>query len=196
MKLLAAACTIFALTALTACQSSTEPAEAAWTTLFDGTSLDGWTPVGNAMWNLADGAVTGSATEGNGYLVSRDSYGDFELQVEFWVDEPANSGVFIRCQDTSAITADNAYEVNVYDTRPDPTYRTGSIVNVAPPAVSVNAGGQWNTFEIMAQGPHLVVTLNGMKTVDTMDSKHAMGPIALQYGAGVVKFRSVKIRTL
>ena len=196
MKLLAAASTIFAMTALTACQSSTETAEAAWTTLFDGTSLDGWTPVGNAMWDLADGAVSGSATEGNGYLVSRDSYGDFELQVEFWVDEPANSGVFLRCQDTSAITADNAYEVNIYDTRPDPAYRTGSIVNVAEPAVSINAGGQWNTFDILAQGPHLVVKLNGTQTVDTMDSKHAMGPIALQYGAGVVKFRSVKIRTL
>ena len=32
------------------------------------------------------------------------------------------------------------------------------------------AGGKWNTYEITAQGPHLVVVLNGQKTVDVQDS--------------------------
>ena len=58
------------------------------------------------------------------------------------------------------------------------------------------AAGKWNAFEITAQGPHLVVVLNGQKTVDAQDSKHAGGPIALQYGSGVVKFRKVQIKPL
>ena len=44
------------------------------------------------------------------------------------------------------------------------------------------AGGKWNTYEITAQGPHLVVVLNGVKTVDVQDSKHAKGVIALAGG--------------
>jgi len=58
------------------------------------------------------------------------------------------------------------------------------------------AGGRWNVLEIVAQGSHLVVILNGQKTVDIQDGKHAAGPLALQYGQGVVKFRKVQIRKL
>ena len=165
-----------------------------WSTLFDGSSLDQFNPIGNANWKLASGAV--EATSGTGFLVSKASYKDFEMQVEFWVDEPANSGVFLRCSDPKAVSANNAYEVNIFDTRPDPKYATGSIVNVASPSSPIKAGGRWNTFEITARGPRLTVTLNGTKTVDVEDSKFAQGPFALQYGAGTVKFRKVRIRPL
>jgi hypothetical protein len=180
-----------------ACQSSEQtaaPARDAWTTLFDGSSLDGWNPIGNANWELADGVV--QATSGNGFLVSEGSYADFELRVEFWVDEPANSGVFIRCADAQNVTATNSYEVNIYDTRPDPTYRTGAIVNVAPPQATIDAGGQWNTFEITARGPRLTVVLNGVQTVDVEDGQFTDGPIALQAGGGTVRFRTVQVRRL
>lgn len=33
------------------------------------------------------------------------------------------------------------------------------------------AAGKWNTYEITAQGLHLVVVLNGQKTVDVQDLK-------------------------
>jgi len=174
-------------------------AAAGWTTLFDATSLNGWNPIGDANWRLADGAV--QADKGAGFLLTRAPYADFQLRVEIWVDDDANSGVFIRCQDPQQVTAANAYEVNIYDKRPDPAFRTGAIVDVARPMAQVNAGGKWNTLEITAQGPHLTVTLNGTRTVDANDTKHARGPIALQYGAGangagIVKFRKVEIRTL
>jgi hypothetical protein len=167
----------------------------AWTTLFDGTSLKGWNMVGNANWELVDGAV--QATQGTGgFLVTAESYGDFQITLEFWTSDDANSGVFIRCQDPKMITATNSYEVNIYDRRPDPAYRTGAIVDVAKPMVNIDAGGRWNTFDITAQGPKLIVTLNGMKTVDVEHKGHLRGPIALQYGAGTVRFRNVRIRTL
>jgi hypothetical protein len=86
--------------------------------------------------------------------------------------------------------------VNIYDKRPDQTYATGAIVDVAKPATGMKAGGKWNTFEITAQGPHLVVVMNGTKTVDVQHKAHARGPIALQYGAGTVKFRNVQIKPM
>jgi 3-keto-disaccharide hydrolase len=169
-------------------------AQGAWTTLFDGKNLEAFTPVGTPNFTIVDGAVQpGMST---GFLVSKQSYGDFEIKAEFWVDTPANSGIFIRCDNPQMPGAETCYEVNIFDTRPDPTYGTGAIVNVSKPSTALKAGGKWNTYEIKAQGRRLIVTLNGVKTVDVEDAKHARGPIALQFGAGVVKFRSVQIRPL
>ena len=165
-----------------------------WTTLFDGSSLDGWNVLGDANWALEDDAVR--ADSGRGFLVTPRSYGDFELTLEFWVDEPANSGIFVRCADAQSVRDDNSYEVNIFDTRADQTYRTGGIVHFAAPTSVINAGGRWNTYEIRAEGTRLTVRLNGTQTVDMNDSTYASGPIALQYGAGVVKFRNVRIREL
>jgi hypothetical protein len=166
-----------------------------WITLFDGKDLNNWTAIGNANWRLQDGNV--QAELGNGYLVSKNSYKDFQIRAEFWVDTAANSGIFIRCSDPKKIGADNSYEVNIFDTRPDPSYGTGGIVNVAKVTTVLKAGGQWNTYEITAKGSEFTVTLNGVRTVDGVkDSKFASGPIALQYGGGVVKFRKVQIRPI
>jgi 3-keto-disaccharide hydrolase len=169
-----------------------------WITLFDGTNLDHWTRLGEANWTLADGVVQADKRvgEGSAFLVSKNAYTDFQLKVEFWVDTVANSGIFIRCTDAQKITATNAYEVNIFDTRPDPSYGTGAIVNVAKVDPMPKAGDKWNTFEITAKGPQLTVVLNGTKTVDIQDSQFASGPLALQYGSGVVKFRKVEIKPL
>jgi Domain of Unknown Function (DUF1080) len=168
---------------------------AGWIALFDGKNLDNWTPIGDANWKIVDGVV--EADKGNGFLVSKNSYGDFELRAEFWVDTVANSGIFIRCTNPDKVGTDSAYEVNIFDTRPDPTYGTGAIVNVAKVEPMPKAGNKWNTYEIIAKGPKFTVTLNGVRTVDgVQDSKFANGRIALQYGAGVVKFRKVEIKPL
>lgn len=169
-------------------------AQGKWVTLLDGKSLKGWDVVGNANWSVADGAV--QASMGNGYLVSPMSYTDFEIEAEFWVTDDANSGIFIRCSDPKMISAMNAYEVNIYDKRPDQSYRTGAIVDVAKPLAQINTGGKWSKMTITAKGAHMTVAIDGTKTVDVEDKKHASGPFALQYGAGTVKWRSVKIRTL
>jgi hypothetical protein len=171
------------------------------TPLFDGKSLDAhWNKIGEADWKVEDGALV--ATKGAGYLVSKEPYGDFQLTAEFWAADDTNSGIFIRCSDPQKIGGDTCYEVNIYDKRPEPAYGTGAIVNVAKVEPMPKAGGKWNTYEITAQGPHLVVVLNGVKTVDVQDSKHAKGVIALQEGAnadkkeGVIKFRKVEIKPL
>ena len=171
-----------------------------WITLFDGKNLDNWNQIGNADWKIEDGTVV--ADKGSGFLVSKESYGDFELRVEFWVNDAANSGVFIRAEDPKKVAGATAYEVNIYDERPDPTYGTGAIVNVAKVSPMPKAGGKWNTYEITAKGPHLTAVLNGVKTADGESDKHKSGHIALQYGttkvkdAGIVKFRKVEIKPL
>src|SRR5262245_48351890 len=169
-------------------------AQGTWTTMFDGKSLNGWNIVGDANWEVADGVI--QASKGTGFLVTPAPYTNFQITLDFWVTDDANSGVFIRCEDPKMITATNAYEVNIFDKRPDQSYRTGGIVDVAKPASVVMTGGKWNSFDITARGSKLTVVLNGMKMVDVDDAKHPRGPIALQYGAGTVKFRNVRVRTL
>ena len=170
--------------------------ETGWVSLLDGRNLDNWTTIGDANWTVADGLL--QADKGSqSYLVSKNNYSDFQLRAEFWVSGDANSGIFIRCTDPTKINGKNAYEVNIFDQRPDPSYGAGAIVNVAKVSPMPKAGGRWNTYEIMAKGPTFTVTLNGQRTVDNaQDNKFPSGRIALQYGAGVVKFRKVEIRPL
>ena len=171
-----------------------------WVTLFDGRSLDAFDRVGDANWRLDDGSVV--ATKGTGFLVTKKSYADFEIRAEFWADDNANSGIFIRCEDAVKLTSVVCYEVNIFDKRPDPLYGTGAIVDVAKVSPMPKAGGRWNTYEIHAKGDHFVVKLNGVTTADAHDAKHARGLIGLQYAPGVVKdsgtikFRKVEIRAL
>jgi hypothetical protein len=165
-----------------------------WVTLFDGTHLNNFNTVGTANWKLADGIV--EATSGSGFLVTKETYNNFEIRVEFWVDEGANSGVYMRCQDAAKITDMTCYEANVFDKRPDQSGRTGAIVHIAKPLAIVDAGGKWNTYEITAKGPQLSVRLNGTLTAQAEDAKFTSGPIALQYMAGTVRFRRVQIRRL
>jgi hypothetical protein len=188
---------VLCLTGFLSIQSSSLAASQAAdgsTVLFDGKTLKGWNVVGDANWSVADGAV--QADKGSGFLVTPASYRDFQITLEFWVSEDANSGVFLRCADPKTITQMNAYEVNIFDKRPDQSYRTGGIVDVAKPASVVQTGGKWNTYDITAKGPQLTVVLNGATVVDVKDTKHADGPIALQYGAGTVRFRNVRIKQL
>ena len=176
-------------------------------TLFDGKNLDHFNKIGDANWRLEDGSVV--ADKGNGFLVTKDAYTDYQIRAEFWVDADANSGIFIRCTDPAKVGASNAYEVNIWDTRPEQNYGTGAIVNVAKVDPMPHAGGKWNVMEITAKGSSFTVVLNGQKTVDAaQDAKFASGRIALQHGdgvkdangvvndRGVVKFRKVEIKAL
>src|SRR3954467_10497195 len=177
-----------------------------WTVLLDGKSIDSFNKVGDANWRVEDGAIV--SDKGNGFLVTKEKYGDFQLRAEFWVGPDANSGIFIRATDPEKITATNAYEVNIWDDRPEKDYATGAIVGVAKVDPMPRATGQWNTYEITAKGDTFTVVLNGKKTVEGKDGKHAKGHIGLQHGLGnkdaagvqndkgVVKFRKVEIKAL
>jgi len=177
--------------------------DARWVTLVDGTAgLDNWNRVGDANWRAEDGAIVADKGKG-GFLVSKNSYKNFQIRAEFWADHTTNSGIFIRLSDPAKISSKNSYEVNIYDQRPEPAYGTGAIVDFAAVSPMPKAGGKWNTFEITAKGSQLIVVLNGIQTVNIQNSQFAQGPFALQYGSGPkealggpIKWRKVQIREL
>ena len=169
-----------------------------WITVVDGQKMGDFGRVGAANWRIEGGALVVDKLEGKdpSYLVTKEKYKDFQIQAEFWADDDVNSGIFVRCKNPKVMSATDCYEVNIFDKRPDPTYGTGAIVDVAKVDPMPKAGGRWNTYEITAKGSQLTVVLNGQKTVDVQDSKHAAGPFALQYRSGVIKFRKVYIKPL
>jgi hypothetical protein len=169
-----------------------------WTQLFDGKSLDGWAQVGTANWRVEDGAIVAdkSTAPQGGHLVTNNSYKDHMIYAEFWTDEPANSGIFVRCKDPKKIGARDCYEFNIFDTRPDPSYGTGAIVYFAEASPALKVAGKWNTMEISANKRHLTLTLNGTKTADVNSGFFEEGHFTLQYGAGTIKFRKVAVKPL
>ncbi len=188
--------------ALTGC--SLMPSQTKWTSLVDGASgLENFDRVGDANWRAEDGAIVADKAKVASYLVSKNSYKDFQIRAEFWADHTTNSGIFIRLSDPKKVAATNSYEVNIYDQRPEPSYGTAAIVDIAKVSPMPKAGGKWNTFLITAKGSNLIVEFNGVQTVNIQDSKFASGPIALQFGngpkdapGGAIKWRKVQISAL
>jgi hypothetical protein len=172
--------------------------EAGWVTLFDGKSLEGWDQVGESNWRVEDGAVVVDKMAGKdaGYLVSKNSYKNFIVRVEFWPSDDANSGIYFRCLDPKKITDRTCYEANIFDQRKDPSYGTGSITRYVEVDPMPKAGGKWNTYEVTANGRDITVVLNGQTTAKLRNGMFEEGPIVLQHGAGAVKFRKVEIKPL
>lgn len=167
--------------------------------LIDGNrGLENFNQVGEADWHAdADAIQADKSRTTYAYLITKRQYKNFRLKLEFWASDDANSGVFFRCLDPQNITAENCYEANIFDQRPDPSYGTGGIVLVAKsPSPMPKAGGRWNTYDITANGSRLTLALNGVTTVDIEDSKLAEGYIALQWGNGIIKFRKLDIQPL
>jgi 3-keto-disaccharide hydrolase len=169
-------------------------AGAGWVTLFNGKNLDNWTMTGNADWRVADGVL--EATKARGFLVSKQSYADFELRGDVWATTQSNAGFLFRITDPKDPGIENGYELNINDERKDQSGRTGSIVNVAKPLIKYDSGGKWTTVEITAKGPHITARLNGMLTAEADDMKFPRGPVALQAAGGLVRYRNVQIREL
>ena len=203
MKRIAA---VLLFTALTLVGCATQRgADTGWVSLIDGTrGMENFTAIGEANWRAEGGAIVADRGKG-GFLVSKSPYRDFELYAEFYAEDTTNSGIFIRALNPSKITADSSYEVNIFDQRPAPEYATASIVDFAkvPVPLIYRAGGRWNTFEITARGPRLIVKFNGQTTVDISDGKFPAGPIALQYAmgannivGGAIKWRKVQVKSL
>ena len=190
----------------------TQAPNATWRPLFNGTDLSGFTTTGTAVWKVEDGVIVGGQDgdfRRRGNLVTRDEFKDFELELDFLIDEHGkyNSGVHIR--------GGGGYQINIG--RPP----SGEFIGVGaqrgePRAFvwlhkgdeqdTIRKPGQWNTLRIVASGAHFEITLNGVKTVDVTDPAPEprwlqKGTISLQtYGAedhaGFVKFRNIRIREL
>jgi Domain of Unknown Function (DUF1080) len=179
--------------------ATTGDANANRLTLIDGANgLSNWTTLGNADWHADDGAIQadGPNDDKGGYLVSTQSYADFQIHAEFWVTSDAKSGIFFRCQNPTVINSKTCYEVQIFDQRPDQSYGTGSLVNVAKVTRAYPTGGKWNTYDITARGSHLTIVLNGERTVEVDNGNLANGRIVLQYRGGTVRYRAFQVKPL
>jgi hypothetical protein len=171
-----------------------------WLALFDGKSLDGWVARDDpdTNWRVEDGVLIAGPDTSRGYLVTIREFDDFQIKVDFWLNSGANSGVFLRVPAMSVpIDQRTAVEVNISDTHK--SWPTGSINEVARVGTVPATANMWNSYDITADGPHIVVKLNGVTTVDTRDARHTRGPVGVQYccsGGHIVKFKNIYIRPL
>jgi hypothetical protein len=144
-------------------------------------------PAGASHWEIVDGNLS-PCGEPAGYLTSKESYKDFVLTADFRTGEDTNSGVFIRSPE-----GNGGYEVQIWKAQPA-GYNTGSIVGTAKTAREFKfIADQWNHYEITADGDHLMVVLNGTKTLDVHDSQFSAGRIRLQYQKFPIEFKNIKL---
>jgi hypothetical protein len=173
------------------------PSGAGWETLIDGQDgLQNWNRTGDGNWLAMQGSIQIDRKNNKdaAFLFSKKSYTDFEMYVEFWADEDANSGVFYRITNTKTINTKGGYEVQIFDK--NPPYPTASLVNVAQAAPTFKAAGKWNTFNITVKGARMTVVMNGAQAVSVDNTAFPTGPIGLQYNSGIVKFRKLMIKPL
>lgn len=165
-----------------------------WILLFDGETTFGWRAAAKADWKVADGALV--ATEGvDGLLHTTSQFGNYQLKVDFRSSEGANSGVFLRTPPVPTDVQTRCYELNIADPGTNP-FPTGSFVQ-RKKADDVQASRQWQTFEVTADGGRFEVKLDGRVVLDYSDpAPLGRGFIGLQYKAGKIEFRNVKLKPL
>jgi hypothetical protein len=209
-------------------QSATRNPQSAmtkWRTLFDGTSLDAWRGYKGAAipagWHIDRGTLAKDAPVAD--IVSKDEFGDFELEIDWKIGEAGNSGIFYRGTEEYEHIYWSAPEYQLLDDIKGADNKTrltcaGAAYAVYPsPAGHLKAVGDWNAARIVARGPHVEHWLNGVKLLEydlgspdweakVKASKFAEWPhygrakrghIALQGDhAGTLAFRSIRIREL
>lgn len=177
--------------------------------LFDGARLTGWQG-DESLWLVEDGAIVGRSPgiDYNDFLATERSYGDFILRFEIrLLDNSGNSGVQFRSERVPGETEMIGYQADV-----GPTYWASlydesrrRVTLAAPHEETLERAlkrNDWNVYEIHAEGPRIVLKLNGITTVDYLETDNSIpltGRIALQLHSGSpmeVRFRDIQIREL
>ena len=151
--------------------------------LFDGTDTDQWEfrPGG---WVIEDGALTcrmetvtqkngQKRTRGMGYIWTKETFGDFELSLDYKLSTAANSGVFFRTDPSNPVQA--GFEIQLLDDagfQKAKGKRDGKNLNgafydaLAPTKNPARPVGQWNQFQLICEGPKVRVAINDVVVVD------------------------------
>jgi hypothetical protein len=196
-----------------------------WQLLFDGQSLDQWRTYGQqaagSEWQVQKGQIV-LTQRGGGDLISRKSFKNFELQLQWKIAEGGNSGIFFHADESELPIYVHAAEIQILDDARHPdnkkaNRRSGSLYDlIAAPPTSQKPAGAWNHVFISYHNGHLQTWQNEVQTVDinlhskafmqlVADSKFADWPgfaenveghIGLQDHGDVVSFKNLKIRVL
>jgi 3-keto-disaccharide hydrolase len=174
--------------------------------LFNGKNLDGWDG-DPRLWTVRDGMIVGS-TEGvslehNEFLISKKTYSNFVLRADMKLRNH-NSGIQFRSQahpewvvsGYQADAAENNYWGCLYEERGKRGIMVNSWKEKGEKVVKLK---DWNTYEILCDGDHIQIKLNGLVTADLHDSVSLDGVIALQLHRGPAMeayFRNIEIKIL
>lgn len=206
-------------------QLTSAEAAAGWVLLFDGESLDQWRtyrkPAPGLPWQSIDGELT-LTQRGGGDLITKQTWADFELKLEWKISEGGNSGVFILASEESVPIYVRAPEIQILDDARHAdnkldTHRSGSLYDmIAAPAESQRDAGAWNQMTVLHNGGELKIWQNDVLVADiriggerwnqlVAASKfadwegfgaNASGHIGLQDHGDRVSFRNLIIRSL
>ena len=182
--------------------------------LFDGNSFSGWEGNTNDVWRIENGVIVGGSMEGNPlneFLTTKKAYENFRLKLDYKLEGTegfVNGGVQIRSRRTDdppnemiGYQADigAGYSGFLYDESRRRTMLAVADTNLIQRIEKV---GNWNTYEILARGKEVKLTLNGHHTVtwvETDDSIRQEGVIGLQIHGNckaVISFRNITIEEL
>ena len=178
-----------------------------WVRPFDGKTLQGWKTEGKAEWRVHKGELIGFQGPGGapGDIFTEAQWKDFELEAEWRMTLPGNSGLWFRWAG-----AKTGCQADFIDNEPAfPGVLSGSVYCMGEQFVGVNKDPStvrkdgWNKLRIHALGEAIVVTLNGREVVRTTNrSQPGPGSIGIQVHAGKqfegmeVRIRNLRIRSL
>jgi hypothetical protein len=123
-----------------------------------------------AGWQLRDGALTRVGPAGD--IVTRDTFANFELRLEWMVRPGGNSGIMFRVIDGPRATYMSGPEMQVLDDsahadgRNRLTSAGSNYALHAAPAGVVRRPGEWNAVRLIVNGAHVEHWLNGVKVVE------------------------------
>jgi hypothetical protein len=191
--------------------------------LFNGKDLSGWEHFlveddvkMEDVWSVRDGILICQGEPG-GYLCTKQEYESFKLVVEWrWPAIPGNSGVLMRitgqpkmlpnCVEAQLKSGDagDVYGFQGFqvggDAPParkiDDPDRFGGLMGLKKIAGNENDPGQWNRYEITADGGKITVVLNGKQVNEATGCDTRAGKIGLQSEGGVIHFRKVTLTPL
>ena len=149
---------------------SKQEAKDGFKNIFDGKTLDGWQ--GDIKGYAAENGILICKHPGGGRLFSAKEYANFAYRFEFKLTPGGNNGIAIRSP-LEGRTSRDGIEIQVIDNTADryknikPYQFHGSIYGMVPAKRGyLKPVGQWNSEEILCEGPHIKITLNGTVIVD------------------------------
>lgn len=115
-------------------------------------------------WLYSDGVLAGNK---KGDIWTKDTFGDFILDLEFKTTRISNSGVFLRCGSIKN-WLHSAIEIQVMQPIPkNPKHSCGAVYDVlAPEKQMVKKPGEWNRYIIMAKNNRIYVIFNGVQVIN------------------------------
>jgi serine/threonine protein kinase len=176
-----------------------------WTNLFSGHDLSGWQTVGDSKWTASDGILHAESGP-KGWLLTEQSFADYEFECEFRMSYAANSGILIHADPTLSLNGVNIAEIQLLDTsspqfsKVNANASHGSLWQVEAPHIPIAClRGLWYRMMIRVVGSEVTVSQNGRIILNAIlpdDYRREPGRIGLQAYGQSVSFRNLRARRL